>query len=241
MSRRILVVDDDRQMVRTLRDILAFRGWPSDGAYSGEEAVAAVRERDYAVVLMDVRMGGMNGVEALRTMKRMRPAIQVILMTAYTASDLLAEAEREGALRILPKPVAVDRLTEFLQSLMRETRCVLVVDDNAEFLHTIAVLLRERGYAVLEAQTLDEALTTLERQTPGAVVLDLRLDGIEPRHSVVAVKRVSPAVALILYSGYPSALAETTASVPSAWIRGSLQKPFPPDRLIELVDGIFAH
>lgn len=237
--RRLLVVDDDRQMVRTLRDILSLNGWEADGAYGGEEAVAAVREREYAVVLMDVRMHGMNGVEALRAMKAVRPGIQVILMTAYTASDLLAEAEREGALRILAKPVEPDRLLAVLAALLHEARCVLVVDDNPYFLRTIAALLRERRFDVLEAGTLDEAIATLEAQAPGAVVLDLRLDGIEPRDSVLAIRRVSPAVALILYSGHPPTLAETTASVPSAWIRGSLQKPFPPDRLTALLDDIF--
>jgi DNA-binding NtrC family response regulator len=228
-------------MVKTLCDILALSDWSTDGVYSGEEAIAAVRERDYQVVLMDVRMGGMNGVEALRVIRAIRPEVQVILMTAYSASDLLAEAEREGALRILPKPVEVGRLTALLDSLMRETRCVLVVDDNVDFLRTVATLLRSRGFGVIEAATLDEAVARLEGQTPGAVVLDLRLDGIEPHDSVVAIKRVSPAVALILYSGHPRTLAETTANIPPSWIRGSLQKPFSPDRLIELLDAIFAH
>ena len=240
MSPRILIVDDDRQMVKTLRDILALRGWDSDGAYSGEEAVAAVRAREYLVVLMDVRMGGMSGVEALRVIRAERPEVHVVLMTAYTASELLAEGEREGALRILAKPLAPDDLATFLDTLMHGTRSVLVVDDNASFLHTVAALLRARGFEVLEAQSLDEAVLTLERQTPGAILLDLRLDGIDPTDSVLAIRRVSPAVALVLYSGYPTALAETTARLPATWIRGTLQKPFPPDRLIALLDAIFA-
>ena len=49
-NRRILVVDDDRLMVRTLRDILGLRGWETDSAHSGEDAVAAVRANDYAIL-----------------------------------------------------------------------------------------------------------------------------------------------------------------------------------------------
>lgn len=239
MTRRVLVVDDDHQMVRTLRDILALYGWESDGAYSGEEALAAVRGVEYAVVLMDVRMSGMNGVEALRAMRAERPAVQVILMTAYTTSDLLAEAEREGALRILPKPVELGRLMTVLDSLLHDERCVLVVDDDAAFLRTVAALLRERRFAVLEARSLDQAIATLEREAPGAVVLDLRLDRLEPRDCVLAIKRVSPAVALILYSGHPLTLDRTAASLPASWVRGTLQKPFSPDRLTALLDDIF--
>jgi DNA-binding NtrC family response regulator len=237
MSRRVLIVDDDREMVRTLCDILALHGWTADGAHSGEEAVAAVTAQAYAAVVMDVRMGGMNGVEALRAMRRLRPGLPVILMTAYTAAELLAEAEREGALHIFPKPVSIDRLTALLESTIATTRCVLVVDDNIEFLRTLTATLRHRGFAVLEASTLEEAIAMLERRSPGAVVLHLRLDDLEPRECVLAIKRVSPAVALILYSGHPPTLASTTAEMPKAWIRGALQKPFDPERLIELLHG----
>jgi len=205
-KRRILIVDDDRLMVRTLRDILSLRGWETDGVHSGEEAVAAVRVNEYAVVLMDVRMSGMTGVEALREMRALRPDLRVILMTAYAATELLAQAERDGALHVFPKPVELERLMDTLDAVIADARCVLIVDDDADFLRTLADLVAARGYGTLRAGTLDEALTLLQAQLPGAVMLDLRLDGLEPRENVLAIKSVSPAVALILYSGHPLAL-----------------------------------
>lgn len=239
-KRRILIVDDDRLMVRTLRDILSLRGWETDGVHSGEEAVAAVRVNEYAVVLMDVRMSGMTGVEALREMRALRPDLRVILMTAYAATELLAQAERDGALHVFPKPVELERLMDTLDAVIADARCVLIVDDDADFLRTLADLVAARGYGTLRAGTLDEALTLLQAQLPGAVMLDLRLDGLEPRENVLAIKSVSPAVALILYSGHPLALEQTTGSLPPKFIRGVLQKPFPPDRVFELLDAIFA-
>ena len=239
-KRRILIVDDDRLMVRTLRDILSLRGWETDGVHSGEEAVAAVRINEYAVVLMDVRMSGMTGVEALREMRALRPDLRVILMTAYAATELLAQAERDGALHVFPKPVELERLMDTLDAVIADARCVLIVDDDADFLRTLADLVAARGYGTLRAGTLDEALALLQAQLPGAVMLDLRLDGLEPRENVLAIKSVSPAVALILYSGHPLALEQTTGSLPPKFIRGVLQKPFPPDRVFELLDAIFA-
>ncbi len=239
-KRRILIVDDDRLMVRTLRDILSLRGWETDGVHSGEEAVAAVRVNEYAVVLMDVRMSGMTGVEALREMRALRPDLRVILMTAYAATELLAQAERDGALHVFPKPVELERLMDTLDAVIADARCVLIVDDDADFLRTLADLVAARGYGTLRAGTLDEALALLQAQLPGAVMLDLRLDGLEPRENVLAIKSVSPAVALILYSGHPLALEQTTGSLPPKFIRGVLQKPFPPDRVFELLDAIFA-
>ena len=239
-NRRILVVDDDRLMVRTLRDILGLRGWETDAAYSGEEAVTAVRASDYAVVLMDVRMSGISGVEALHEMRALRPDLRVILMTAYAAQELLAQAEREGALYVFPKPVDLSRLVGALDTVITNTRSVLLIDDNIEFLRTLSALIGQRGFATLEADSLDDALALLQAETPGAVVLDLRLDGLEPRENVLAIKRVSPAVALIRYSGHPASLVETSRALPSSWIHATLQKPFAPERVIELLDEIFA-
>jgi DNA-binding NtrC family response regulator len=238
MHRRILIVDDDRQMVRTLCDILRLRGWIADGACSGEEALEKVRHESYATVLMDVRMGGMNGVEALGQMKAIRPALRVILMTAYTANDLLAEATRQGALRILAKPVAVPGLIEMLDESIEQTQRVLVVDDDPDYLRTLSSILRDGGYVVFEAADLGDALEKLKGRAPAAVVLDLRLNSAAPRDSVVAIKRVSPAVCLILYSGSGGALEEATAAVPSSWVYATLRKPFPPQRLVELLDEI---
>jgi len=158
VRRRLLIVDDDKQMVRTLVDVMRLHGWEADGTHSGETAVDAVRERDYAVVLMDVRMTGINGLEAFKAMKAVRPGVRVILMTAYTASEILAEAEREGALRILSKPVALEGLIEVLMQATAESRRVLVVDDDAAFLQTLRKVLEQNGYATFTAPTLDEAL-----------------------------------------------------------------------------------
>lgn len=239
MTRRVLVVDDDKQMVRTLSDILRLHQWEVQGAYSGEEAVAAVEKSAFAAVVMDVKMTGLNGVEAFKAMKSIRPGIRVILMTAYSAGDLIAEAEREGALQVLRKPVALTSLMEMLDLHSAGVRQVLVVDDEPGFLRTMGDVLRHHGYVVYEAQSLAEAIAQLEQRSPGAVILDLRLDNSAPAQSVLAIKRVSPAVALILYSGNAATLDAVTHDVPTPMISGTLRKPFPPSRLLELLDAAF--
>jgi DNA-binding NtrC family response regulator len=239
MSRRILIVDDDRHMVRTLSDIVSLQGWNPDGAHSGEEAVEAVRGNEYEAVLMDVRMAGINGVDAFKAMKAMRPEIKVILMTAYTAADIIADAERAGALKVLSKPVVLSGLLEMLEQAGKHLKPVLIVADDAPFLANLGDMLTQRGYLTLVADNLDDALVTLEVKSPAAVVLDLRLDGIQPENSVVAIRRVSPGVALILCNGR-NCRADQPELLEGRLIHASLQKPFPPARLIEILDEIFA-
>jgi DNA-binding NtrC family response regulator len=240
VRKRVLVVDDDRQMVKTLCDILRLHGWESHGVHSGEAAVAAVREQGFSLVLMDVRMGGLNGVEALKAMKALRPGIHVMLMTAYTAADLMAEAEREGAVRVLSKPVALPMVLELLSEAAHAPRRVLVVEDDPAFSHSLADVLRRHDYLVLEATTLDHAIEKLAESPPGAVVLDLILGRLANGESVVAIKKASPATALILYSGHGAALDAVQQRLGDEWICATLLKPFQPAQLLELLDAVFA-
>jgi two-component system, NtrC family, response regulator HydG len=119
MTRRVLVVDDDRHMVKTISAILDRQGWASTGAFSGEEAVAVAvgAEPRFRAVLMDVRMPGMNGVEATQAIRAAHPCTPVILMTAYAAQDVLAEARASGVVTIMPKPLAWPKLIAHLASI----------------------------------------------------------------------------------------------------------------------------
>jgi len=114
MSRRILVVDDDLLMVMTLCDILRLHGWEATGVHSGADAIQAARDVEYPIVLMDIRMPGMDGVTAFKTIKAEHPRTRVVLMTAHTAPDLIQEAERAGAVRVLSKPVDLPALLKLL-------------------------------------------------------------------------------------------------------------------------------
>lgn len=114
MTGRILVVDDDRAMVRTLCDILSLRGWETMAAHSGTEAVAAAEQERYRYVLMDIRMPGLDGVTAMKQMKQSRPDLDVVLMTAHTAPETVTEAEQAGVLRVITKPIDMPGLLELL-------------------------------------------------------------------------------------------------------------------------------
>jgi CheY-like chemotaxis protein len=118
-GERIAVVDDDDAMVETLCDVLALHGWDPVRASDGAQAVQLVTAEQIDVVLMDIRMPKMNGVEALREIKRVRPATRVVLFTASAAQELLAGAERYGASHVLKKPVDAVELLSVLEGLRK--------------------------------------------------------------------------------------------------------------------------
>ncbi len=117
--RSVLVVDDDSGMAETLADILSVFGYAVTTASSAVAAVRAVTQTRPDLVLMDVRMPGLSGVEALKRMRALAPQLAVIMMTAFARDDLAEEARRAAALAVLPKPLDVERLLALLTQVAR--------------------------------------------------------------------------------------------------------------------------
>jgi CheY-like chemotaxis protein len=232
----ILVVDDDRLMVRTLCDLLRRRGYDAHGAHGGEEALALAARRAFSVVLMDVRMAGMTGVDVLKELRKLRPAPPVVLMTAYSAAELLAEAAEAGATRVLAKPIPPQLLLEALAAALTATPLVLVVDDDPDFRRTLGDLLAARGIPSAPCDGLASALALLRDAAPRVILLDLKLDDRDPRETIRAIRQAAPAVPLVVYSGHADALDAAVASLPTDWFRAVLRKPFLPERLLEVLD-----
>ena len=194
----------------------------------------------FTAVVMDVRMTGMSGVEALGAMRARRPTLPVILMTAYASDDLLQQARAKGATRILHKPVPLPGLLEQLQVLQDGRRGLLLVDDDPDFLRSLSTLLGERDYAVHEARSLDEAVAQLRTHAPPIVLLDLKLADAEPADVIAGVQRANATTAIILCSGYPSLLRELSDSAATPRIVGSLRKPFEINQLTQMLDAVLA-
>ena len=111
----ILVVDDDDSLRRTLALILKHKGYPIETAADGAEAVARVRECPFDMILMDIRMPVLNGVQALKQIMAIRPQAVVAMMTAYALEDLIQDALAEGAFALLTKPVEIEQVMDLIE------------------------------------------------------------------------------------------------------------------------------
>jgi two-component system response regulator HydG len=114
---KVLVVDDDRRMVKTICDILRIKGYEAVPAYTGSEALELVRSCDPVCVLMDVKMPGMDGVETAKGIKSQFPDLPVILMSAYVTEEVAEKAKTQGAVAVLAKPFDIQAVLSFLSSL----------------------------------------------------------------------------------------------------------------------------
>jgi two-component system response regulator HydG len=117
----ILVVDDDPGHLTTLKTIIKSWGYSVSLADDGAHAIKSVKERPFDLILMDVRMTHMSGIEALKKIKDYNPAIPVLIMTAYSSVDSAVEALKSGAYDYLTKPLDFEVLKLSLERALEHT------------------------------------------------------------------------------------------------------------------------
>src|SRR5512133_2953902 len=120
--RTILVADDDLAHRTMLRTLLSGWGYAVTEADDGGSAVAAVQSRPFDLILMDIRMIKVSGLEALAEIKAFNPSIPVVIMTAYASVETAVEALKSGAYDYLTKPLDFDELRLTLERAMEHSR-----------------------------------------------------------------------------------------------------------------------
>jgi CheY-like chemotaxis protein len=108
---KILLVDDEREFVHTLSERLQTRDLDAAIVYDGEEALSFVASDEPEVMVLDLKMPGIDGIEVLRRVKKEHPAVEVIILTGHGSRKEEEEARRLGAFAYLRKPVDIDLLT----------------------------------------------------------------------------------------------------------------------------------
>ena len=119
-SERILVVDDELFVRELLLEFLSAEGYEVSLADSGEKAVALMQTQPADLVLVDLKMPGIDGVETLKQIKKIAPDSLAIIMTGYPTIESSIEALRQGAYDYVVKPFKLDDLKSSIEKALRE-------------------------------------------------------------------------------------------------------------------------
>ncbi|MDR2489572.1 MAG: sigma-54 dependent transcriptional regulator [Desulfovibrio sp.] len=158
----LLVVDDDQNHREMLLDHLEDWGYRATGVNSGETAIALCRERPFDLILMDVRMAGIDGIEASREINAYNPAIPVLIMTAYSDVENAVKAMKAGAYDYLTKPLAFDELRLALERALDHA----VLKNEVRVLRTSLASSFNAGAVIAQSPLMRQLLSTLSAIAP---------------------------------------------------------------------------
>ena len=129
----VLIVDDEQEFRDMTIKRLNKRNLHCEGAESGEKALECINKGDFDVVLLDVKMPGMGGVETLKEIKRMKPLIEVVMLTGHASVESGIDGMKLGAFDYLMKPMELDPLLEKLKDAYEKKRIHQDKIEKAQF------------------------------------------------------------------------------------------------------------
>jgi FixJ family two-component response regulator len=109
-NKSVLIVDDEKNIRLTLSHVLEAMGLETDTAMNGEEALAKLNQREFGLILLDLKMPGMDGMEVLRRVSEIRPDIRIIIITAHGTVESAVDAMKFGAVDFIQKPFSPEEI-----------------------------------------------------------------------------------------------------------------------------------
>ncbi len=141
-AEKVLLVDDEEDFVEALSARLEARGLHVDVAASGQQALEKIGGKRFDVVIMDLSMPGMDGIETLQQMRQDNPEIQVVLLTGHGSLQKGIEAMKLGAMDFLEKPADIELLLEKVRTAKAKTSA----DDEKQTQSLIDDILKTKGW-----------------------------------------------------------------------------------------------
>lgn len=121
---KILVIDDEKSIRNTLKDILGFEGYQVEIAENGIVGVELVKSADFDIILCDIKMPDMDGIEALEQIMKLKPESTVVMISGHGTIDTAVEAIKKGAFDFIEKPLDLNRLLITLRNACDKTALV---------------------------------------------------------------------------------------------------------------------
>jgi DNA-binding NtrC family response regulator len=217
-SLNVLLVDDEIDFLKAASKALARRGFSVTTAENGYEALRSIELEKPDVVILDIRMPGIDGEHIFVQMKKGRPDVPVIILTGHGDPAQAFRTMKLGVADYVTKPCDMDLLAE---KISKVTSCyqrpqstptvetatkirLLLVDDEEELLESLSRVLTRRGMIVIKAASGSEALEVLQRQRVDVAVVDIKMPGMDGLELTRHLKRLYPALEVVILTGHPS-------------------------------------
>ena len=142
MSEKVLIIDDEQEFTEALAERMTNRGMTVSTSSSAIEGLQSVEEQSFDVVVLDLQMPEMDGIETLKILKKKKPELQVILLTGHATVEKGIEAMKLGAMDLLEKPADMTTLTEKIKKA--QAKKMILVEKKSEA--RIKEIIETRGW-----------------------------------------------------------------------------------------------
>lgn len=235
---KILIVDDNRDFCENIKDILEMKGYKADIANTGMEGFEMVKNDGYQLVLMDVKMPVMNGVETYKKIKKIKPDLPVIMITAYAVEKLIEDALKEGAFGALRKPVNFDELFDLIENATEEGTLILVADDDADLCSNLQDIISGKGYRVKTASDSEQAIHIAEKNNFDIILLDLKFPPLNGLETYLEIRKKRPNAVVVLITGYYKDMKDEINILLQKAAYTCIEKPIEMEELLLLIKKI---
>lgn len=233
----VLVIDDNVALAENIAEILTDSGVTVEVALDAREGLRLFDEGSWDLVVTDVRMPGVDGLELLELLKQRRPGIPVMVMTGYADSATVERAHESGALAVVHKPLDVDAFLTLVEQISAADTPILIVEDDVALIGNLSeILCEENGLLPHPATSIGLARRLAESVDFPVALVDLRLpdgDGLEFARELQHRPDGSLRPVVII-TGFPEALGDTVSNqaepVPGELI--VVTKPFAVPHLV---------
>jgi DNA-binding NtrC family response regulator len=253
---RLLLVDDEEEFLLATSRALARRGFEVSVAPNGVTALEMLSKGVFDIVVLDVKMPDIDGVEVFNQVRSRLPELPVIILTGHPSITDAFHTSKHGIANYLAKPVDIDELAAKVRQSVAEAAQtstedatgndvrdindkigVMIVDDEEELLSSLSRVFARRNIRPVTANSGPRALEILEDILVDIMVLDVKMPGMDGLEVLRRVKEKHPSIQVILLSGHPS----VEAAVEGVKLGASeyLKKPPNVEELVNTIKRLY--
>lgn len=227
----ILIVDDNRDLADGLRVLLDCEGHNAIASYSGEDVITNINVREFDVILLDVKLPGISGIEVYQHIRKLKLNIQIFFITAYRIDRFLSEVMGNCKVDILHEPFSDKQLLDKLISI-NKTGILLVHINEQEFISETKQLLHKNNYNPITISNNPDDIDKIPDSGADVLVFNSSETIVKSLNIIFALKERGISLPIIFNSNISNYNDTSTDAFHSLAVTGCIFKPFTPDQLL---------
>lgn len=208
MEKKILLVDDELKIREMFYDLFSLRGYKIITAPGGAEGLDFLKKEKVDLVLLDIKMAPMDGIETLKRIREFDSRIKIIMLTALEDQELDKQARLNGATGLMRKSWGILTISKIVGSLLEdkpelseEKKKILIADDEPEVCALLKDFLTRKGFNPVVVNSGEEALQRISQENPSIVLLDINMPGMDGLMTIKKIKETYGHVGIIVITG----------------------------------------